>query len=85
MTTGIWILGDQLHPQQTALATHWHNRHRVSVICIESLEYAQQRTYHQQKLIFIWSAVHFAAELRRLVGQLFSSSCLFSRPSISLD
>jgi deoxyribodipyrimidine photolyase-related protein len=81
MTTGIWILGDQLHPQQTALATHWHNRHRVSVIFIESLEYAQQRPYHQQKLIFIWSAMrHFAAELRQQgwsVSYFPAAACFF--------
>jgi deoxyribodipyrimidine photolyase-related protein len=65
MTTGIWILGDQLWTQQAALASCDRQRETTPVILIESLQYAKQRPYHRQKLVLIWSAMrHFAEELR---------------------
>jgi deoxyribodipyrimidine photolyase-related protein len=63
MTTGIWVLGDQLGMAQAALASH--AQQRPPVILIESLAHAQQRRYHPQKLVLVWSAMrHFAAELQ---------------------
>jgi deoxyribodipyrimidine photolyase-related protein len=65
MTTGIWILGDQLWSQQAALASCDRNSQDTPVILIESWHYAKQRPYHRQKLVLIWSAMrHFAEELR---------------------
>jgi deoxyribodipyrimidine photolyase-related protein len=62
MTIGVWILGDQLHPQQAALAS-CDQKHPV--ILIESQKHIQARPYHQQKLVLVWSAMrHFADELR---------------------
>lgn len=62
MTIGVWILGDQLHPQQAALAS-CDPQHPV--ILIESQAHIQTRPYHQQKLVLVWSAMrHFADELR---------------------
>ncbi|MGF1537683.1 MAG: cryptochrome/photolyase family protein [Elainellaceae cyanobacterium] len=66
MTIGIWVLGDQLHPEQTALQQRYAERQKTPVILIESAQYAQQRPYHRQKLVLVWSAMrHFAAELRQ--------------------
>ena len=65
MTVGIWILGDQLWQKQSALAEQADCRNKTPVILIESLQHVQQRRYHKQKLILIWSAMrHFAAELK---------------------
>lgn len=65
MTIGIWILGDQLSHQNTALISCIHDLKSVKIIMIESLNHVQKRIYHQQKLIFIWSAMrHFAEELK---------------------
>ena len=65
MTTGIWVLGDQLWSGQGALKTHQANRSQVPVLLIESAEFARQRPYHRQKLVLVWSAMrHFAQELR---------------------
>jgi deoxyribodipyrimidine photolyase-related protein len=61
MTIGIWILGDQLSMTQTAL-----QREPAPVILIESSRYGQERPYHRQKLVLVWSAMrHFAEELRQ--------------------
>ncbi|MBO1059124.1 MAG: cryptochrome/photolyase family protein [Dolichospermum sp. JUN01] len=63
---GIWILGDQLSLQQSALKS-CHHRINTPVIFIESLQHIQIRSYHRQKLVLIWSAMrHFAAELAQL-------------------
>lgn len=63
MTLGIWIFGDQLSLDHGALASVAPQR--VPVLLIESLAYAQQRPYHRQKLVLVWSAMrHFAAVLR---------------------
>ncbi|MEO1590200.1 MAG: cryptochrome/photolyase family protein, partial [Cyanobacteria bacterium J06632_22] len=62
MTVGIWVLGDQLWQGQSALASCQDTP--VPVIVIESLQHVQQRPYHQQKLVLVWSAMrHFAQEL----------------------
>lgn len=62
---GIWVLGDQLDPLQAALAAHTPATARV--LLIESSSVLQQRRYHRQKLVLVWSAMrHFAAELRQL-------------------
>lgn len=64
MTTGIWILGDQLWTGQAALSGCEEAKKQTPVILIESQNYARQRPYHQQKLVLLWSAMrHFAEEL----------------------
>ncbi|MEO1376207.1 MAG: cryptochrome/photolyase family protein [Cyanobacteria bacterium J06635_10] len=66
MTTGIWILGDQLHLKQAALQS-CNGTSQVSIILIESYSHIKERRYHKQKLVLIWSAMrHFAEELRQL-------------------
>lgn len=64
---GVWILGDQLHPQQSALASlSTLSPDRVPVILIESHTWASSRNHHQQKLVLVWSAMrHFAQELQQ--------------------
>ena len=70
MTIGTWVLGDQLWTKQAALSSLENQKKQTPVILIESLNYAQQRPYHLQKLVLVWSAMrHFAAELR-LAGWL---------------
>ncbi|MDB9528395.1 cryptochrome/photolyase family protein [Oscillatoria sp. CS-180] len=65
MTTGIWVLGDQLSQGQTALIQNQEQKDHTPVILIESHQHGQQRRYHKQKLILVWSAMrHFAAELK---------------------
>jgi deoxyribodipyrimidine photolyase-related protein len=65
MALGIWVLGDQLWAAQAALASCADFKTQVSVLFIESIDYARQRPYHRQKLVLIWSAMrHFANELR---------------------
>ncbi len=65
MTTGIWVLGDQLWRGQAALANQATQSAKTPVILIESLQYVQQRRYHRQKLVLVWSAMrHFAAALK---------------------
>jgi deoxyribodipyrimidine photolyase-related protein len=64
MNIGIWILGDRLWKEQSALKSYYDRRDRTPVIFIESGNYARQRPYHQQKLVLVWSAMrHFAREL----------------------
>ena len=66
MTVGIWVLGDQLHPEQAALLAHQSDRQSTPIIFIESADFAGQRPYHRQKLVLVWSAMrHFAQELRQ--------------------
>lgn len=64
---GVWILADQLHPQQSALASlSTLSPDRVPVILIESHRWASSRNHHQQKLVLVWSAMrHFAQELQQ--------------------
>lgn len=66
MTIGVWVLGDQLWSEQAALQSCVDRQQTTSVIFIESLHHAQERPYHLQKLVLVWSAMrHFAAELRQ--------------------
>ena len=65
MAIGIWILGDQLNPQQAALLSCKNQKKQTPVILIESLNYIKTKCYHQQKLVLIFSAMrHFAEELK---------------------
>ncbi len=65
MTVGIWVLGDQLNHQQSALQPCADERANTPVILIESRQWVQQRPYHRQKLVLVWSAMrHFAKELQ---------------------
>ncbi|MBW4496003.1 MAG: cryptochrome/photolyase family protein [Oscillatoria princeps RMCB-10] len=65
MTTGIWVLGDQLWAGQAALQTS-SGANQTPAILIESLHHVQERPYHRQKLVLVWSAMrHFAEELRQ--------------------
>ncbi|WP_107666967.1 cryptochrome/photolyase family protein [Cyanothece sp. BG0011] len=64
MTIGIWILGNQLHSEQAALLSCKNNKQETPVIFIESHNYIQEKPYHQQKLVLVFSAMrHFAEEL----------------------
>ena len=63
MTVGIWVLGDQLNAGQSALASV--DPAQARVLLVESSSVLEQRRYHQQKLVLVWSAMrHFAAELQ---------------------
>lgn len=65
MTIGIWILGDQLWPQQAALASCEDNKN-TPVILIECFNHLKERWYHRQKVVLVWSAMrHFAEELKQ--------------------
>jgi deoxyribodipyrimidine photolyase-related protein len=65
MTTGVWVLGDQLWQGQAALANRQNDKAETPVLLIESRQHVRQRRYHQQKLVLVWSAMrHFAAELK---------------------
>ncbi|MEH2124282.1 cryptochrome/photolyase family protein [Nostoc sp.] len=64
MTIGVWVLGDQLWLQQSALQSCLLPKQQTPVIFIESLTHAQELSYHLQKLVLVWSAMrHFADEL----------------------
>jgi deoxyribodipyrimidine photolyase-related protein len=66
MTIGIWILGDRLALNQTTLQSCVDLKPSTSVILIESLNHVRLRSYHQQKLVLVWSAMrHFAGELEQ--------------------
>ena len=63
MSLGIWVLGDQLSVAQAALASTAPSEGRV--LLVESSSVLDQRAYHRQKLVLVWSAMrHFAEELR---------------------
>jgi len=81
MTVGVWILGDQLWQNQAALASA-DDKSSLPVILIESWQHVQQRPYHRQKLVLIWSAMrHFAEELRGAGGQVtYTTSGDFETP-----
>ncbi|TAF02886.1 MAG: cryptochrome/photolyase family protein [Nostocales cyanobacterium] len=65
MSIGIWILGDQLCEQQAALQSYSENK-KIPIILIESLRHIQDRPYHKQKLVLVWSSMrHFAEELQQ--------------------
>jgi deoxyribodipyrimidine photolyase-related protein len=64
MASGVWVLGDQLHTAQAALA-HFRPGD-VRVLMIASSSVLDHLVFHRQKLVLVWSAMaHFAAELRR--------------------
>ena len=64
MTVGIWVLGNQLWRGQAALASGASDRSATPVLLIESHQFAQERPYHRQKLVLVWSAMaHFAQNL----------------------
>ena len=64
MTIGVWVLGDQLWRGQSALASCDQPR-ETPVILIEARRHVQERPYHKQKLVLVWSAMrHFAQELK---------------------
>lgn len=66
MTTGIWILGDQLWLDQAALQSCAAQKRQNPVLLIESAQHVRQRPYHRQKLVLVWSAMrHFAADLKQ--------------------
>ncbi len=66
MTTGVWVLGDQLWAGQSALQSCRQQHQQTPVLFIESLHHAQELPYHLQKLVLVWSAMrHFAEELRQ--------------------
>ena len=77
MTIGIWILGDQLSLNQSALASLTNvDPASVSVLMVESTDHVRIRPYHQQKLILVWSAMrHFAQELRTIGFKVTYSEC----------
>ena len=63
MSPGIWVLGDQLHGAQAALACFRPGEARVVLIASSSV--LHRLAFHRQKLVLVWSAMaHFAAELR---------------------
>ena len=65
MTIGIWILGDQLTHNNTALQDSIAQKSSTEIIFIESLNHIKTRQYHRQKIVFLWSAMrHFAKELQ---------------------
>jgi deoxyribodipyrimidine photolyase-related protein len=64
MTLGIWVLGDQLHAGQAALASA--DPADCRVLLVESTSVLAERAYHRQKLVLVWSAMrHFAEELQQ--------------------
>ncbi|TAE57321.1 MAG: cryptochrome/photolyase family protein [Nostocales cyanobacterium] len=64
MSIGVWILGDQLSENQSALQSCGDTKN-LPIILIESLNHIKIRKYHKQKLVLVWSAMrHFAAELQ---------------------
>ena len=71
MTTGIWILGDQLNKNNFALLSCLDIKKDTPIILVESFNLGSLNTYHCQKLVLIWSAMrHFAEELKKkTVGQ----------------
>lgn len=68
MTTGIWVLGDQLWAEQAALASCESVKGETPVLFIEARNYVQQRRYHRQKLVLVWSAMRHFADALRLAG-----------------
>ena len=54
MTTGVWVLGDQLYVGQAALAHRQNHQASTPVLMIESRQHGQQRRYHAQQLVLVW-------------------------------
>jgi deoxyribodipyrimidine photolyase-related protein len=60
----VWILGDQLSPQNSALTAC--SPGDAVVLMIESQSRGSRVRYHKKKLVLLYSAMrHFAADLRR--------------------
>ncbi|MDJ0690866.1 MAG: cryptochrome/photolyase family protein [Xenococcaceae cyanobacterium MO_188.B32] len=51
MTIGIWVLGDQLWQQQSALDSCREDKQQTPVILIESSQYVRQRLYQRDDFI----------------------------------
>jgi deoxyribodipyrimidine photolyase-related protein len=66
VTIGIWVLGDQLWERQAALQSV--EQTKAPILLIESLAHAQERRYHAQKLVLVWSAMRHFAEALRVAG-----------------
>ncbi|TFF91909.1 cryptochrome/photolyase family protein, partial [Candidatus Thorarchaeota archaeon] len=65
MTIGVWILGDQLSLNQSALMRSSNERNQTRAIMIESPSHVGKRPYHRQKVVLLWSAMrHFRDALR---------------------
>ena len=63
MPTTIWILADQVSPENSALLAA--NRADSVVLIVESRARGNVVRYHQQKLVLVYAGMrHFAAELR---------------------
>ena len=79
---GIWVLGDQLDPAQSALAAH--RPEAVRVLLLESTSVLHRHRYHQQKLVLLWSAMrHFAAELRQAGWTVDYQECEAFGPALA--
>jgi deoxyribodipyrimidine photolyase-related protein len=65
MPIGTWILGDQLTRHSSALTSV---DKPGPVILIEALAHVRVRTYHQQKLVLVWSAMRHFAEMLKSGG-----------------
>ncbi len=62
MSTGVWIIGDQVDRNASSLKLAPLDS---PIVFIESFRFCRRRPYHWQKLVLILSAMrHFAAELR---------------------
>ncbi len=85
MTVGVWILGDQVWQNQADLNSSLDDKSSLPVIFIESWQHVQQRPYHRQKLVLIWSAMrHFAEELRGAGCQVtYTTSGDFETPLLA--
>ena len=68
MTT-IWVLGDQLSPDNAAFSGFSPQTARI--LMIEARNRGRRLRYHRRKLVLVFSAMrHFAAELRRAGWQV---------------
>ncbi len=78
MTIGIWVLGDQLSLEQSALQSALESAEREDcrVILLESTSVLKRRRYHAQKLVLVWSAMrHFAETLKAHGWQVDQREC----------
>ena len=82
MVIGIWILGDRLNTSQSSLQSCENKEAQTPVIFIESSDYVKKRSYHQQKLVLVWSAMrHFAEKLKKDNWQVtYSIADDFAKP-----
>ncbi|MEA5447659.1 cryptochrome/photolyase family protein [Leptolyngbya sp. CCNP1308] len=74
MSIGVWVLGNQLWQDQAALASC--KGKDAPILLIESQTFAEERPYHRQKLVLVWSAMrHFADELKSAGWAVTYSIC----------